>query len=105
MNPVRPFPEKRSRTLDVDKYHTYLEGVLEHFTEYANRISSEYREIRKSIELVKREAGVILANAEKKYEKLHVDFKRDAASALDELRQRLSEEIEKHIARHALAAT
>jgi hypothetical protein len=92
-------------TLEADRYHTYLEGVLEQFKEYANRISSEYQELRKSAELVRREASIILANAESKYERLHDDFKRDGAAALEELRQRLREEIDKHTAGQGLGAT
>jgi uncharacterized protein YukE len=83
-------------TLEVDAYHRYVENLYRQFAQRAKKICADYQEMRKVINSIQHESATVISKAERRIDKIHKDFRRDAAEALDDLRRRINSEIERY---------
>jgi radical SAM superfamily enzyme YgiQ (UPF0313 family) len=84
-------------TLRAHDYIPTTETMYERFSLKARDIYSESgREIHERVDLIANKAHQIIRKAERKYEKLHKDFRGGAELALEKLRERIQEEVDNY---------
>ena len=78
-------------------YETHVASLYERFVERAHEIySRSEHNVHESLESISRWGRNVVAEAEKRYEKMHEDLRSGAEKALENLRERVYVEIEKY---------
>lgn len=82
-------------TLEADSYIPHAESLYHQFVHKAEEIYAKHsHDVDKSKKLIVKTAQKIVKKAERKYDKIHEEFKSHAESALNNLKQRIHETVE-----------
>ncbi len=85
-------------TLEDHAYPIHVETLYEHFKQRVEELSEKYGgDISLKVESIRKNAQRIVQRAEKRYDKLHADFRREASNALSSLRERINRDLSSYI--------
>ncbi len=84
-------------TLEADNYIPHTENLYNNFVAKAKKVYEKRgKEINIKLDRISNKAQKIIIRAEKKYSKLHEDFRDNAKEALDILRNKIMQEVNKY---------
>jgi len=78
-------------TLEASEYSPLIQKTYERFANTAERIYAKSGEVYERLELISKRAQKVISREEKRFGRLHKDFRKGAETALEELKMKLNE--------------